>query len=269
LGQIKQQALTFYFEITVINTTIIRCTMFDDHFEVFLADTHESKEIHYSIRYQVYCEEMGFENKDNFPRKQEFDDHDHQSAHFIARHKRTGQWVGAMRLIFHNGQSLPIEQYCTLQERIGTNDVKQSAELSRLCVVKEVRRGFVDIDPPNGIKDESEAIKETYIVKSLHNRQNLNRSIIWGLLNAATEFCYSNNIDNWYFITTNALAKVLRKGGFNMLSIGEPCYHNGERYPFKKDVVETYHNETWRKNFKNGYRIFSESDLPEFIGVAA
>ncbi len=37
--------------------------MFDDHFEVFLADTRESKEIHYSIRYQVYCEEMGFENK--------------------------------------------------------------------------------------------------------------------------------------------------------------------------------------------------------------
>ena len=243
--------------------------MFDNHFEVFLADTHESKEINYSIRYQVYCEEMGFENKYDFPLEQEFDHHDQHSAHFIVRHKLTGQWVGAMRLIFQNGQFLPIQQFCTLQAGIGKNDVKQSAEISRLCVVKEVRRGFVDIDPPNGIEEESEAIIETNNVKLLHNEQKINRRIIWGLLNAATEYCYSNKIENWYFITTAALAKVLRKGGFNMLSIGEPCYHNGERFPFQKDVVDTYHNEAWRNNFITGYRLFSELELPEFMAAAA
>lgn len=243
--------------------------MFDNYFEVFLADTQESKEINYTIRYQVYCEEMGFENKDDFPLEQEFDHHDQHSAHFIVRHKQTKQWVGAMRLIFQNGQFLPIEQYCTLNEQIGKNDVKQSAEISRLCVVKEVRRGLVDIDPPNGIEDESEAINETNKIRFLHKDQKINRRIIWGLLNAATEYCYSNNIENWYFITTTALAKILRKGGFNMLSIGEPCYHNGERYPFKKDVVDTYHNETWRKDFKNSYRKFSELNLFELMAIAA
>jgi len=243
--------------------------MFDNHFEVFLADTRESKELHYSIRYQVYCEEMGFENKDDFPLEQEFDDHDQHSAHFIVRHKQTGQWVGAMRLIFQKGQILPIQQYCTLQTEMVKKDVKRSAEISRLCVVKEVRRGFVEIDPPNGIEDENEAIKETNNIRLLHDTKKINRKIIWGLLNAATEYCHSNKIENWYFITTAALAKVLRKGGFNMLNIGEPCYHNGERYPFKKDVVDTYHNETWRKNFNTGYRIFSELDLPEFMAAAA
>jgi N-acyl amino acid synthase of PEP-CTERM/exosortase system len=243
--------------------------MFDDHFEVYVADTCESKEIHYSIRYQVYCEEMGFENKDNFPGEQEFDEHDQHSAHFIVRHKLTGQWVGAMRLIFQNDQSLPIEQYCNLQEQIGKIDIKQSAELSRLCVIKEVRRGFVDIDPPNGIEDEDEAVKETNRIRLFHNHKKINRTIIWGLLNAATDYCYLNNIENWYFITTTPLAKVLRKGGFNMQNIGEPCYHNGERYPFKKDVVDTYHNETWRKDFKNGYRIFSELQIPGKLEVLA
>ena len=242
--------------------------MFDEHFEVFLADTPESKEIHYSIRYQVYCEEMGFENKEDFPLEQEFDNHDEHSVHFIVRHKLTDQWVGAMRLIFQNGQPLPIEKYCTLQERIDKNGIKQSAELSRLCVVKEVRRRFNDIDPPHGITDDGNEIKETDKIKLFNNRR-INRSIIWGLLNAATEYCYSNNIKNWYFITTTALAKVLLKGGFNMLNIGEPCYHNGERYPFKKDVVDTYHNETWRKNLKNGYRRFSELDLPEVMANVA
>lgn len=209
---------------------------------------------------------MGFENKDNFLREQEFDEHDQHSAHFIVRHKWTEHWVGAMRLILQNDQPFPIEQYCTLQERIGKNNVKQSAELSRLCVVKEVRRGFVDIDPPNGIEDESEAIKETCKVKLLHNHQKINRSIIWGLVNAATEYCHSNNIENWYFITTFALAKVLRKGGIKMLSIGESCNHNGERFPFKKDVVDTYYNETWRKDFKNGYRLYSELETKRHSG---
>jgi N-acyl amino acid synthase of PEP-CTERM/exosortase system len=243
--------------------------MFDNHFEVFLADTDKSKEINYSIRYQVYCEEMGFESKDDFPREQEFDNYDQHSTHFIVRHKLTGQWVGAMRLIFQNGQLLPIEQFCTLKEQIVKNDENPCTELSRLCVVKEVRRGFVDKDPPNGIEDESKARKETDKIKLFHNHYKINRTIIWGLLNAATEYCHSNNVENWYFITTAALAKILRKGGFNMLNIGEPCYHNGERYPFKKDVVDTYHNETWRKNFKKGYRIFSELEQLELMAIAA
>lgn len=242
--------------------------MFDDHFEVFLADTPESKEINYSIRFQVYCEEMGFENKDDFPLEQEFDHHDQHSAHFIVRQKLTGQWVGAMRLIFQNDQLLPIEQHCTLQEPISKNELNQSAELSRLCIVKEVRRGFVDIDPPNGIEDESEAIIETSKVKLFPNVRKINRSIIWGLLNAATEHCHSNNIKDWYFITTAALERVLRKDGFNMQLIGEPCIHNGERYPFKKDVVNTYHHEAWRKNFNNGYRLFSELDQAELRAAA-
>jgi N-acyl amino acid synthase of PEP-CTERM/exosortase system len=232
--------------------------MFDKHYEVFLADTRESKEINYSIRYQTYCEEMGFENKDDFPREQEFDDHDKHSAHFIVRHKPTGHWVGAMRLIFQNSQSLPIVQYCDIEDQIAKNDTSPAVELSRLCVVKEVRRGLVDIDSPDCDKDESKAIKETYKEQLSHNHQKINRSIIWGLFNAVTEYCYSNNIETWYFITTTALAKVLRKGGCNMLNIGVPCYHKGKRYPFKKDVVDTYYNETWRKDYKNGYRIFSE-----------
>jgi N-acyl amino acid synthase of PEP-CTERM/exosortase system len=172
--------------------------MFDNHFEVFLADTHESKEINYSIRYQVYCEEMGFENKYEFPLEQEFDHHDRHSVHFIVRQKQTGQWVGAMRLILQNGQVLPIQQYCSIRTKMGISTVLRSAEISRLCIVKEVRRGFVDIDPPNGIEDESEALKETNNIRVLHNTQKINRKIIWGLLNAATEYCYSKKIENWY-----------------------------------------------------------------------
>lgn len=245
--------------------------MFDNHFEVFLADTPESKEIHYSIRYQVYCEEMGFENKDDLPSEQEFDEFDNHSAHFIARHKKSGKWIGAMRLIFKNDQVLPIERHCILDEPIDKSLTQITVELSRLCVIKEIRRRVSDANPPCGIGDEKQDIKEAGKVKQFHDHHRVNRSIIWGLLNAAIVYCYSNNIENWYFITTTALAKVLRKGGFNMLNIGEPCYHNGERFPFKKDVFETYNNEIWRNDFMNGYgyRVFSEWEDKRKLEVKA
>ena len=231
--------------------------MFDNHFEVFLADTQESRNIHYSIRYNVYCEEMGFENKDDFPMEMEYDEHDEYSTHFIVRHRHTGQWVGAMRLIYRKSRPLPVEQYCTLHEPIHSSAHQHSVELSRLCVIKEIRRRYSGNEGPE--------IQESDKIRLLHNDQRTNRQIIWGLLNAATEYCYSNKIPNWYFLTTNSLAKVLRKGGFDMSRIGEPCNHKGERYPFKKDVVDTYLNESWRDNFKVGYRKFSKLNLPESL----
>lgn len=241
--------------------------MFDDHFEVFLADTRESQEIHYSIRYQVYCEEMGFENKDDFPLKQEFDEYDNCSTHFIVRHKHTGAWVGAMRLIFKNNHPLPLEKNCSLDELIDYSDSYQSVELSRLCLVKEIRRRLTDIDPPLGITDDSNEITETDKVKLFYNHHRNSRSIIWGLLRAATEYGYHNNIQKCFFLTTKALARVIRKGGLTLLNIGAPCYHNGERYPFKMNAVETYHSEIWN-DYKNGYRKFSELSLPVKLKAA-
>ena len=78
---------------------------------------------------------------------------------------------------------------------------------------------------------------------------------------------YHNNIQKCYFLTTNALAKVIRKGGLSMLNIGTPCYHNGERYPFKMNVVETYQSEIWN-DYKNSYRLFSDLNLPKYLKAA-
>ena len=241
--------------------------MFDNYFEVFIADTYQSKEIHYSIRYQVYCEEMGFENKDDFPSKQGFDEYDNHSTHFIIRHKQSKQWIGAMRLILKKNQPLPIEQLCTLNESINESELRQSAELSRLCLIKEIREIFNDINPPLGITDDGNEIKETDKIKLFKNNR-INRDIIWGLIYAASRYSFYNNISNWYFLTTKALEKILRKGGLDMLNIGEPCYHRGKRYPFKMKAFETYRSEIWKDDYTKGYRLFSELNSIEKCNVA-
>jgi N-acyl amino acid synthase of PEP-CTERM/exosortase system len=241
--------------------------MFDEHFEVFLADTQESKEIHYSIRYQVYCEEMDFENKDDFPNKLEFDEYDEYSTHFIVKHKHTAAWVGAMRLIFKNNQPLPLEKNCFLNEHIECKGLFHSVELSRLCLVQDVRRRFIDIDPPHGIPDDGNVNIKSNKVKLFYDHRRNGRSIIWGLLRAATEYGYHHNIQKCFFLTTPALARVIHKGGLTMQNIGAPCNHNGERYPFKMNVAEIYHSEIWH-DYKNGYRQFSELNSPAKRKVA-
>ena len=90
-----------------------------------------------------------------------------------------------MRLIFKNDQLLPIEKHCTLDEPIDKNEGKQSVEVSRVCVVKEIRRRVSDTNPPSGITDENEEINETDKIKLLHNHHRINRTIIWGMFNAA------------------------------------------------------------------------------------
>lgn len=220
--------------------------MFDEHFEVFLADTPESKEIHYSIRYQVYCEEMGFENKHDFPMEMEFDDYDQSAEHFIVRHKESGDWVAAMRLVISSENGLPMESHCVLHEEIDKSHFRKSVELSRLCVLGKVRKSF----------------GENSLGK---NFRRINQSIIWGILNAASEYCHTNNIRNWYFMTAPSLKKVLNRGGFKMTTIGERCNHKGERYPFRKDAVDAYHNEEWRNNFVDGNAFTAYS---KYFGVS-
>ena len=245
--------------------------MFDRHFEVFLADTEESRNIHYNIRYQVYCEEMEFENKGDFPQEMEFDEDDNKSIHFIVRNKVTEDWVGAMRLIFKKDALLPIEKNCKINEKIVTNHFLEAVELSRLCLIKDVRRGFVDIDPPHGILGDENKVKESDKIKLMPTNKKINRMIIWGLIYAAAKYCVNNNISNWYFMTTSALARLLCRGGLNLMSIGEPCQHKGERFPFKMNALQAYQSHIWKGGVNKDYRVFSESDdisTEKFVSVA-
>jgi len=235
--------------------------MFDDYFEVFLADSVEGKDKHYHIRYQVYCEEMGFEkiNNQNKCEKDRWDDH---SVHFLVRLKGTDQWVGAMRLVLPNKQKLPMLEHCTIDEKIRASDFLNYAEVSRLCVVKEIRRRKTDGGPPLGIDEKTETDSNT--ISYLREQRTLNRSIIWGLIRAAALYSAQQGIDNWYFLTTAGLAKVLSKEGLKLYSIGPSCEHKGERFPFKLYNQETFSNPLWEHDFKMGYRLYSEIYEYEF-----
>src|SRR5581483_7154553 len=82
--------------------------MLEQEYAFYLADTDAGKSIHYALRYQVYCLREKYEDPARHPNFCEQDEFDDSSVHFIARSVRTGEWLGAMRLIIGPVQNLPV-----------------------------------------------------------------------------------------------------------------------------------------------------------------
>lgn len=230
---------------------------FDSCFEVFLADTPESKQIQYNLRYQVYCDEMGFEDKDKFPDQLESDEWDECSAHFIVRHRYTGHWLGALRLVYPNQFAFPFEDKCTPDERISAKQYLQSLEISRLCVLREARRFAPQKYAPYGLVDE-EVGGEGCNVRYLYSHKNQSRSIMWGLYRAAVVYSAQNDIKQWYILVAPSLAYAVKKEGFQMQQVGSPCDHRGQRIPYLLDVDHILANPLWQKDYKKDFRRYSE-----------
>ena len=245
---------------------------FDSNFEVFLADTLESQEIHYNVRYKVYCEEMGFEDKELFPNQMEFDEYDSKSVHFLVRHKWSGQWIGAMRLILSDdGNPFPMEQWCELNEELTSSRYRHSVELSRLCVLKETRRFSAKnlISNATGSRDEINN-EEKSNIRLLNQHKNLGLTNMWGLLRAASKYCAAKKIDDLFLFVTSALAFSIRKQGFVLDQLGEPAEHKGKRVPFLWKNSNLLVSSMWETDFIEDLHIFSEEiskrDLIRFAG---
>ena len=206
-------------DISIHPTSIMKQlsnNMFDNHFEVVLADNDYSRSLHYQVRYQVYCLEEGFENAAKFHTGEERDDWDDQSAHFLVRSKQTNEWVAAMRMVIPESGPLPIEGLCDIHPVARPSVSGESAaEISRICVINSYRR------------QSSE--QQSRIQKSL---------ILKGLLSAAAQFSQENGIPYWYFLTTPGLARIISRLNVQLIKVGTACEHRGTRHPFLANLKQ-------------------------------
>src|SRR5258706_7036771 len=195
--------------------------MFDDQFETIVADTERSKAIHYNLRYQVYCLARRFESPAAFTNQQESDIYDQNSVHFIVRHRNSGQWVGAMRLVLAVPEKLPLTRVSTIDaDSIRGPKGAVVAEASRLCVL------------PSNIGSEE--------------RLNVHPSVITlGLIRAAREYGLTHNIRFSYLLITAQLMRILERVGIAIKPVGPIIRHRGLRRPYLHD-------------FKNGYKAMGD-----------
>lgn len=131
-------------------------TKFFQHFRLVPADNPELLREVYRMRYEVYCEEMGFEEPERFPDGLEYDMYDRRSRHCLLQHRASSVYAGCVRLILHDPDSpqdlFPFEKYCGFSLR---RDVLDPAslppgsfgEISRLTVRAAFRRRKSDNVP--------------------------------------------------------------------------------------------------------------------------
>lgn len=201
------------------------------YFDVVIADTDVLKQEVYAIRYQVYCDELGFENKTYFLKQQEQDDFDLHSVHFLIRHKASGQFAGTVRLILPRDpillseQLLPVEYHCknSLHPSVEKQYLlaRRCAEVSRLAVRPEFRRR-PDEQGKTHVSDiplEWDTRCFPFISVGLY-------------LTVAAYFMEANELESAMALMEPRLARHLARAGIYFNQVGSSIDFNGQRAPF-------------------------------------
>jgi N-acyl amino acid synthase of PEP-CTERM/exosortase system len=216
--------------------------MFDSRFETFLADSDLAKRIHYQIRYRIFCIDTGFEDPSFFQIQEERDEWDDNAVHFLVREKTTQQWVATMRLVIAEGATIPIETLCESSSLQVRKNREASAEVSRLCMVKQFRGRQ---GAPLARSRQKRDARPVSISDGLSRRAE--PEIMLGLFRAAFAYSQEKAINRWFFLITPPLAKMVNKLGISLEQIGPELPHRGIRVPYVTDIAKG-RMETMRKS---------------------
>lgn len=252
--------------------------MFDKYFEIFLADNEAGRNIHYRLRYQVYCIETGYENPFAYPDRHEKDVYDARSAHFIVRSRTTGDWIAAMRLVVAPPDELPHRKVATIDNQSLNNFMMKATgeisglctEISRLCVVSQYRRRAHEKHIPYQVPWDPAQDPSSLHMSSPTDR----RRAPWlklGLIRAARDFSEEHDIRYWFFLIADPLARILESLGVGLQLIGPPINYRGLRRPYLRDLMWGYGDIPIKSqelfemlNESNRYRLFSELEREDY-----
>ena len=186
-------------------------------YDVIIANTEESKKIHFNLRYQIYCLEKGYEEACKFPDELEKDEYDDRSVHFLIRHRSDHQWVGTFRLIIDKFHNLPICQYTHINYPQRIDHDKTVIELSRLTVIRSHQK------LPG---------------KMTNNSDDTDLCIVFNAISACIQYSKNYGSQKIFFLCRPALARNFRKMGLKCPQIGDKAVFKGVRYPYKFDLVD-------------------------------
>jgi N-acyl amino acid synthase of PEP-CTERM/exosortase system len=190
--------------------------MFDNHFEVVLADTEWAKNIHYNLRYRVYCLERGYEDPQAYPDLRERDRYDDISTHFVIRSFESHEWLAALRLITVPFDSLPINRVSEIyNHQLPEFSKSEVAELSRLCAVTP---------------------KE----KLTFGSASTTSWISMAFMRAARSYALEHNIRYFFVLIADSLARILNRAGIEFTPVGPISNYRGKRRPYIHDVQLGY-----------------------------
>ena len=228
--------------------------VFDDIYEVVLADSPATRAIHRKIRYHVYCVERGYEDPTAYPNGEESDPWDDDAVQFVVRERQSGRCVGAIRLILPRAVDFPIETLgCLAPDASAGFTRRQLGELSRVCIIRAPEPWMYQGPLSNGLGEVPKSRELDVLV---------------GLVRAVVVYGVRRGIHSCYFLVTDSFARLLRRFGFVLDAVGQPVDHRGVRAPYlcalRESIVSaSARNETLRAFFARealAYRHSSDID---------
>jgi N-acyl amino acid synthase of PEP-CTERM/exosortase system len=202
------------------------------YFDVSFAGTKAQKSEVFGIRYNVYCEEFGYEPASAFPDHEEIDEYDEYSLHALVTHKGSGLAAGCVRLVSPTGANgmnpLPFEKNCAKsldRAFIDSLDIDRNTmcEISRLAVDGAFRRRA------------GERITRYGEVEGLDCTQQERRTfsvIAVACFLAATALTEMSRRTNVFAMMEPFLPRLLKRSGIEFQRSGEDIDYHGVRAPY-------------------------------------
>ena len=183
------------------------------------------------LRYQVYCEECGFLRPEDFPDGLEHDEHDVNSAHFVALDLQQ-ELAGYVRLVRADAvQTFPFQMHCVaLSDGVVLPPAEQAAEISRLMVHRSYRRRQGE-RPPVGA-----SVDEAMPPAGVHELRNPSPLILLNMYRQAYAYSLRNDIRYWYAAMERSLARILTRMNFGFQQIGPATDYYGPVAPYMADL---------------------------------
>jgi N-acyl amino acid synthase of PEP-CTERM/exosortase system len=200
-----------------------------EHFEVVRASTPFLLDQVYRLRYQVYCVENAY--RDRQLEGRETDIYDERSVHALLVHRRSEAVAGTVRVILPGTDQqhppLPINIVADSEQRELLRRLPRSrtAELSRFAVSKEFRQRCTDRED-----------------------HRMLRYITIGLIRAALELCCDHGIKYVCAVMGHSLIRLLGRLGFVFDHLGGLIEYHGARQPCVAQVnqiVSTAEGTVW------------------------
>lgn len=220
--------------------------LFGQKFEIVDANTPELLDAVFRLRYQVYCLETGFEDKDQFPDGREIDNFDALASHALIRRRDDGSAVATVRLVRADmtqaQMPFPMEQeYPGLlaSRGYGPNRLPRpfTAEISRFAISREFKRRAGE---PGTLAGVSDANVNGNVVAQRADDRRVEPFIIAGLLKAIFRLSVENGYTHLVAAMEPALLRLISRFGIRFVSIGARIEFHGKRQPCTACLNDMY-----------------------------